>query len=135
MEVSLLSHVTNSALIVYLLQYLKGTQWYQRFAANLPIADRKVHVLMSALGAAATGLGMHGAIAVTKEGGWILTLAIPPLWLLLHALWDWAQQMALNQIVFALAVQQKAAAPVITVQATPEVSLTAPADTLVKPHA
>jgi hypothetical protein len=126
MEVSLLSHVTNSALVVYALQFLKGTQWYQRFARNLPIADTKVHVLMSAAGAFATSVGMHGAVTGTAGDGWKIVLAIPPLWVVLHATWDWAQQMALNQIVFALAVQQHAAAPVVTERVTPALAVTTP---------
>ena len=125
MEVSLLSHVTNSALIVYLLQYLKGTVWYKRFTAWMPIAESRVHVLMSAIGAMATGMGMHGAVEGSSLAGYTLTLAIPPLWVLLHMMWDWAQQMALNQIVFALAVQQKEAAPVLTLPIGHEATVTA----------
>ena len=126
MEVSLLSHFTNSAMIVYLIQWLKGTPRYQRFAAALPIADGRVHVLMSAIGAFATAVGMHGAVKGTSDDGWVLTLAIPPLWIVLHAIWDWAQQLALNQIVFAIAVQRKEAAPVVTAQVTPKIAVTAP---------
>lgn len=126
MEVSLLSHFTNSAMIVYLIQWLKGTQRYQRFAAWLPIADTHVHVVMSALGAFATAIGMHGTVKGTSDDGWMLTLAIPPLWIVLHASWDWAQQFALNQLVFAITVQQKEAAPVITAQLAPKIAVTAP---------
>jgi hypothetical protein len=130
-EVSTLSHLTNSAFVVYLLQYLKGTKTYQRFAQSLPIETSRVHVLMSALGAAGTSLGMHGAVTGTYLAGWQLTLAIPPLWIVLHAGWDWAQQMALNQLVFALAVQKKQAAPVVTVPVpavAPGVTVTAPVE-------
>src|ERR1700689_3815449 len=95
MEVSLLSHLTNSAMIVYLLQYLKGTDWYRRFAAWMPMEEQKVHVLMSFIGAAATGMGMHGAVEGSSVAGWQIALTIPPLWVMLHALWDTAQQMAL----------------------------------------
>ena len=126
MEVSLLSHVTNSALVVYALQYFKGTVWYRRFAAALPMAESKVHVLMSAIGAFATAVGMHGAVSGNYGAGWQITLAIPPLWIVLHAFWDWANQMALNQIVFAIAVQQKAAAPVITQEVAPKTTVTVP---------
>ena len=126
MEVSLLSHFTNSALIVYLIQWLKGTQRYQRFVTALPIADDRVHVLMSAIGAFATAVGMHGAVKGTSADGWVLTLAIPPLWVILHASWDWAQQMALNQLVFAIAVQRKEAAPVVTAKVTPSLTVTTP---------
>jgi hypothetical protein len=116
MEVSPLSHVTNAALVVYILQYLKRTEWYQRFATALPLANDRVHVGMSALGAFATSVGMHVAVEGNSDAGWHLMLSVPPLWVLAHALWDWAQQMSLNQIVFALAVQRKEAAPVVTTQ-------------------
>ncbi len=134
MDVTLLSHVTNSALVVYLIQWLKGTARYQRFAAWLPIADNKVHVLMSAIGAFATGLGMHGAVEGSYIEGYHLTLLIPPLWVILHTLWDGAQQMALNQIVFAISVQQKAAAPVLTapVQGIQPVTVTVPLTDAIK---
>ena len=126
MEVSLLSHITNSALVVYALQYFKGTVWYRRFTAWLPIEEAKTHIAMSAIGAFATSVGMHGAVTGTSGTGWQIVLAIPPLWIVLHAFWDWANQMALNQIVFAIAVQQKAAAPVITQEVAPKTTVTVP---------
>lgn len=126
MEVSVLSHVTNSALVVYALQFLKGTATYRRFSAWMPMAESRVHVLMSALGAGMTALGMHGAAKGSSAEGWVLTLMIPPLWVIAHAAWDLAQQMALNQIIFAVAVQQKAAAPVVTVPVGHDVTVTAP---------
>ncbi len=128
-EVSVLSHVTNSALVVYSLQFLKGTQTYRRFAEWMPMAEHRVHVLMSALGALGTAAGMHGAVVGSVGDGWQLTLAIPPLWVIGHAIWDWAQQFALNQLVFAVAVQQHAAAPVLTEQVTPKVAITTPLET------
>jgi hypothetical protein len=125
-ETSILSHLTNSMLVVTLLQYLKGTVWYTRFASALPIADSKVHVVMSGIGAFAAAVGMHGAVKGSSGVGWEIALAIPPLWVLLHSIWDWGQQLALNQLIFAITVQQKKAAPVITEVVTPKVSVTAP---------
>ncbi len=128
METSVLSHVTNAGLVVFLLQWAKGTQRYQRFAAWLPIADSKVHVAVSALGALGAALGMHGAVTGSVSEGWKLALAIPPLWVVCHAAWDWIQQVVLNQILFAATLQQKAAAPVVSVPVAPhsEVVVTAP---------
>ncbi len=125
-EVSLLSHVTNSALVVYGLEWLKGTERYQRLCKAVPIADEKISVVMSGLGAWATAIGMHGAIEGSAALGWHLALTIPPLWVIFHAVWDWGQQFALNQIVFAIAVQQKKAAPVLTVPVAKDVTVTAP---------
>ncbi len=86
-----------------------------------------VHRIMSLLGASATALGMHGAVEGTSAAGYTLTLMIPPLWVLFHTLWDIGQQFALNQLVFAIGVQEKAAAPVVTVPTPlPEVTVTAP---------
>ncbi len=128
METSILSHLTNSALVVYALQWAKGTARYQRFAAWVPIADAKVHMLVSMLGAAGAAIGMHGAVTGNASDGWKLALAIPPLWVVCHAAWDTAQQFALNQILFTATVQQKAAAPVVSVPVAPhsEVVVTAP---------
>jgi hypothetical protein len=134
MEVSILSHLTNSALVVYGLQYLKGTKWYGALAKNLPMEEARVHRLASMLGALGAAVGMHGAVEGNGDVGWKIALAIPPLWVIFHGLWDWVQQIALNQLVFAIALQQKAAAPVITVpvpEAGPKVTVTAPVqDTL-----
>lgn len=125
-EVSLLSHITNSAVVVYGLEWLKGTERYQKLCKAMPIADEKVSVFMSGLGAFVTALGMHGAIEGNAALGWHLALTIPPLWIVMHAAWDWAQQFALNQIVFAVAVQEKKAAPVLTVPIASDVTVTAP---------
>lgn len=126
-ETSTLSHLTNAAIVVYALQYLKGTASYRHFAAWLPVADEKVHVLMSLVGAVGTGLGMHLATDGSADAGWKLALTVPPLWVMAHAVWDVARQFALNQLTFAIAVQQKAAAPVVTVPtATKDVTITAP---------
>ncbi len=128
MEVSLLSHFTNSLLVVQAIKWLRGTERYQAFAQWLPMAEGKVHVLMSLLGAAGTALGMHGAVTGTYSAGWSVTLAIPPLWVVLHAVWDVAQQFAANQFTFAIIAQQKAAAPVVTapVQGAPALKVTVP---------
>jgi hypothetical protein len=69
---------------------------------------------------------MHVAVEGNSDAGWHLMLSVPPLWVLAHALWDWAQQMSLNQIVFALAVQRKEAAPVVTTQVSPKASAAEP---------
>lgn len=125
MEVSLLSHLTNSALVVYGLKWLRGTKRYQRCVSKLPLDNGTVHRLASLLGASASAIGMHGAVEGDASVGWHLALSIPPLWILLHSLWDIGQQFALNQLVFAIAVQEKSAAPVLTVPVAPDVTVTA----------
>jgi len=43
----------------------------------MPIADNKVHLIVSALGAYASGLGMHWAVEGNMTAGWQLALTIP----------------------------------------------------------
>lgn len=128
MEVSPLSHITNSMVVVQAIKWLRGTARYQRFAAWMPMAEGKVHALMSAIGALASSVGMHAAMTGNVALGWTITLGIPPLWVVAHALWDWTEQFATNQIVFAIAAQQKAAAPVLTEKIAPGLSVTTPAE-------
>jgi len=127
MEVSILSHVTNAALVVYTLKWLRGTKRYQRFAEWLPCENAKVHRAMSFLGAIASAGGMHGSIEGHAGIGWHLAADIPPLWVILHSSWDVIQQMMLNQVVFALAEKEKSAAPVVTVPVpdTKDITVTA----------
>jgi hypothetical protein len=132
-EVSALDHLTSSAFVVYLVEFIKGTARYRRWIDAAAIPASYVHVFLSAVGAFFTAVGMHLAVQGTSVSGWQITVAVPPLVVLLHATWDWAQQLALNQIVFALAVQQKAAAPVVTQQVTPKVSVTAALPDAIKP--
>ncbi len=134
MEVSLLSHLTNSALVVYGLKWLRGTQRYQRFAAWVPCSNATVHRVVSLIGASATAIGMHGAVEGTSAAGYTLTLMIPPLWVITHTIWDIGQQFALNQLVFAIGVQEKAAAAVVTVPVASEVTVTAPIKTITQPE-
>ncbi len=134
MEVSVLSHVTNSALVIWGLEYLKRKAWFQKLLGAVPVSNGKLYVLLSGIGAAIGTLGMHGAVEGNYVEGWKLALTIPPLWVILHAAWDLAQQMTLNQIGFAALVKQKAAAPVMTQAVTPKVSVTVPLETAeVKP--
>jgi hypothetical protein len=125
MEVSWYAHFANSVIVVAVLNYLRTTKRYQRFANWLPIANGKVHVLMSGLGAAMTAVGMHGAAEGSAGQGWKIVLMIPPLWVVLHAAWDIIQQMAGNQMIYWLALKSKQIEPVLTTQ-TPIGAVTEP---------
>jgi hypothetical protein len=114
MEVSWYAHVTNSVIVVAILNYLRTTQRYQRFANWVPMANGKVHVMMSGIGAAMTALGMHGAAEGSAGTGFKIVLLIPPLWVVAHAAWDVVQQMAGNQLVYWLALKAKQVEPMVT---------------------
>lgn len=120
MDGALLSQVTSASMVVYLLQFLKKTSWYPRFAAWLPIADAHVHRLVSIAGAFVSAVGVHIAFTGNATTGWQFAGTIPPLTVLLHAGWDWLQQFALNQLTYD-AVAQKAGVTVVTNQASSDV--------------
>lgn len=113
MDGALISQLTSAAMVVYLLQFLKKTSWYARFATWLPIADAHVHRLVSVMGAFLSAVGVHVAFTGSAAAGWHIAATIPPLTVLLHAAWDWAQQFALNQLTYD-AVAQRAGSPTIT---------------------
>jgi hypothetical protein len=106
MDDGVLDHVTSAAVVVYGLQMLKRTGWYANFAQALPIDDAHVHRFVSAIGALLSGVGIHWAATGNADAGWHLAITIPPLMLLLHAVWDWASQFALQQIAYDLVAQK-----------------------------
>ncbi len=119
MEVSWYSHLTNSVLVVTIINWLRGTKQYQQFADWLPVANGKVHVIMSLIGAAGTALGMHGAAEGSVGEGWKLVVMIPPLWVVLHAAWDVVQQAMGNQLVYWVALKAKQIEPMVTAPVHP----------------
>ena len=125
-EGSFYSHLTNSAIVVAMIQWLKGTARYKRFAAWLPIADKKVHIIASMVGAGASSFGIHGAVTGSLLAGGVYSFTLPPLWVMLHAGWDWVSQVFLNWLTYVIAVQQRAAAPVATEQVIPKLAVTQP---------
>lgn len=106
MEGAFISQLTSAAVVVYLLQFLKRTSWYPRFAAWLPMADAHVHRVVSVLGAFVSAVGVHIAFSGNAATGWQFAGTIPPLAVLAHACWDWAQQFALNQLTYDAVAQR-----------------------------
>ena len=106
MDGSLISQITSAAMVVYLLQFLKKTAWYPRVAAWLPIADAHVHRLVSLFGAFISAVGVHVAFTGSAAAGWHFAGSIPPIAVLVHSLWDLAQQFALNQLTYDAVAQR-----------------------------
>lgn len=100
MNDTVLDHVTSAAVIVYGLNLLKRFGWYQRLATRIPIENANVHRTISAVAAFVTAIGIHVATQGDASTGWHLAITVPPLAVLLHASWDWAQQFGLQQLMF-----------------------------------
>ncbi len=92
----------------------------------MPCANAYVHRTASFIGACLSAVGIDYSVHGTIATGLVLGLVIPPLWVLAHTAWDVTVQMALNQLTFWIGVQEKAAAPVMTVPVAQEVTVTAP---------
>ena len=91
-----LSQLTASALVVYAIEQLKRSHWFPWITAESKVLAR----LLSGVGAAVSAFGVHTAMEGSAGVGWSLTIHIPPLLIVLHAAWDWLNQMALNQLVY-----------------------------------
>ena len=66
--------------------------------------------VLSGIGAAVSAVGVHTAMVGDMHVGWSMTITIPPLLVFLHAVWDWMNQMALNQLVYSTAVETRTVA-------------------------
>jgi hypothetical protein len=125
MDGAVISQLTSAAIVVYLLQYLKKTAWYPKFAAAVPMDAAHVHRLVSAAGALLSAVGVHIAFTGDVATGWHFAGTIPPLHEIVHSAWDWAQQFALNQLTYD-AVLQRAGTKSIELSSLP----TSPAPTM-----
>jgi hypothetical protein len=127
MDGAFISQLTSAAVVVYLLQFLKKTVWYQRFATRLPIADAHVHRVVSLLGAFISAIGVHIAFTGNAASGWQFAGTIPPLAVVLHSGWDLLQQFALNQLTYDAVAQKAGTAKGVDFLTTTRPSAGAPA--------
>ena len=113
----IVSQLTSAALVVYALQWLKRSKLFPWITAETTTLNRWV-------GAAAAGLsaiGIHLAFTATAgtPGSYVITVTGLTLPNVLHGVWHWANQYALQQITYD-AVTSKA---VTAVPAGKEASL------------
>ncbi len=123
------SQIVSSLLVVKFLEWLKTTGWYQNFATAMPMNNRRVHQIVSAVGAFISALGIHIAFQGTWHDGWHFAGTIPAGPELVQALWAWAQQFMLNQGIFDIVYKQFPSATVTIGNA----SVTGPADRILPP--
>lgn len=96
MPEAFLSQLTASAIVVYLIQTLKKSP----YVPWLTMESKRAARILSGLGAALSAFGVHAAMSGDASAGWSVTITIPSVVTLIHAGWDWVEQMALNQLVF-----------------------------------
>lgn len=109
MDSTLLNHITSAGLVVYGLQMVKSLPWYHRLTAALPWETAMVHRIVSAIAAFVTAIGIHVAVNGSSALGWQLGATIPPVAVLLHGCWDWANQFCLQQLAYDAVVQKAGA--------------------------
>lgn len=115
MDGAISSQLVSAAMVVYGLNTLKRFGWYQQLVAAIPMDDAHIHRVVSALGAFLSAVGIHIAFTGSAEVGWQFAGTIPPLAVLVHALWDWFQQFVMNQVFYDVVMKQPPA-PVVRVE-------------------
>lgn len=91
----LFSHFTSAALVVWIIQRLKAASWF-------PLVDETSQVWVKRLFSVVGALGAHTGINLAWHaggpvGGYQVIATIPPLTLVLTALWRWAGQYVLQE--------------------------------------
>lgn len=102
------TQLTSSALVVYLIQLLKSAKWFPLLQDGKKWANR----IASIIGAALTALAINYAWTwdpATRLFSFSIT--IPTLTVFLVALFHWAQQFAINELIYQVTAN-KPAAPV-----------------------
>lgn len=95
---TLLSHLTSAAIVVYLIQWLKRASWVPWLTPETTTLSR----IVSAILAAGSAIGLH--VAYDSAGG-VLTVTGLTVGSLLHGVWEWLNQFALQQLAYDVAVQ------------------------------
>lgn len=96
----LLSQFTSAAIVVYALQWIKGAGWCQWLTMETESLNRVV----AAIAAAGSAIGIHAAYDTT---GGVLTISGLTLAGVIHGVWHWANQFALQQLAFDAVVKPK----------------------------
>jgi hypothetical protein len=102
-----------SAVVFYLMRWMKTQEWYQNFVTSFPAADRWVYRGVAIVLSLITSIGITSIWqADPNTGGWILTLNIPSP----EALWNnfstinWATIFGAQQVIYD-ATRRPAAMP------------------------
>lgn len=94
----LTAHLTTSAMVVYGLETMKSQGWFPWITCDSKTMNRVVSAVLAA--AVAFGISATGDM----NTGW--TIHIPMASALLPAIWDWAKQYSLQQVIYDGVVQK-----------------------------
>lgn len=96
----LLSQLTSSAVVVYAIELLKKSQWFPMITAE----SRTLNRWAAVLGSGAAAIGVHVAFDSTAGALMITGLTMSGL---AHGAWHWLQQMAITQLSYDAAINNK----------------------------
>lgn len=90
-------YLTSAALIFYAQKFLKTTPGYAAFVQHVPGAAKWAHRLVALVGSIIAAVGIHWTYAGDVQAGGILTVTIPSLASMGHAIWDVVKVYVLQQ--------------------------------------
>lgn len=96
----LLSQLTSSAVVIYVIQALKRSSWFPWVTTETKRLNRWLAVLGSAASAAGIHLAYDGTLGTILITG-VTTSGIA------HGLWHWFQQYALTQLAYDATIDNK----------------------------
>lgn len=98
METDITAHLTTGAVVVYVIEYLKRSQWFKWLSADSATTNR----IVSGLAAAAMAFGISAT--GSADTGWVIH--VPSLAVLMVGIWEWAKQYVLQQVLYDSVVQK-----------------------------
>lgn len=104
MEGELSAHLTSGAVIVYLIQHLKGARWCPWLTPD----STTLAALVSAVSAAAVAFGINWTFQPASPGdtAGVLTIQIPTFAALLRGVWGWLVQFTSQQLIYDGVIQR-----------------------------
>lgn len=99
-QTEVVPYLTSAILIYFAQKFLKGRPAYATFVTAMPGAAKWAHWLVAGVGATFAALGIHVTSTWTASDGGHIQFAVPGLWAMLHAAWDWIRVFALQQFAY-----------------------------------
>lgn len=106
MQQELLSQLTSAAMVVYGLEAIKKME----AVAFITDKTKGLNRLLGALGALLAAVGIHFAFDTTaaEAGTYVITITGLTTASVLHGVWHWASQWALQQLAYDSAISKGA---------------------------
>ena len=95
-DISVVTQLTNSAIIVYVVQQLKKFDWIPLIHENSTKINRLVALVLAGLNA----MAVHWTTEGTFVNGQTIIITIPAASVLFHGLWGWAQSFITQELIY-----------------------------------